>query len=214
MPWLIARSVATIDRTIVRRMSGFIVRSVATIDRTIGRTINRQHSLKSRFPHNTPCHFVPQATLQELMVESDERNCNSQPADVAVNVQFELDDFLNVTDTSRVLESTNLTNDAMRVRIGTSFFSSYWSPFTMGSMYEDIRLHVVWPYISSLALPSPRYHPSHCPTIFSYAFPLVILSCTFIPIVILPIPCFSLHHTNSTSFPGPSLRFPPLSLSP
>ena len=47
------------------------------------------------------------------MVESDERNFGHQPADVAV--QFELDDVLNVTDTSRVLESTNLTNDAMQV---------------------------------------------------------------------------------------------------
>ena len=100
-----------------------------------------------------------QATLQELMVESDERNCDNRPTDVTVNVQFELDDFLNVTDTSRVLERTNLTNDAMRVRIVISFFSSYWSPFTMGSMYEDIRLHVAWPYISFLALPSPGIIP-------------------------------------------------------
>ncbi|KAI0228770.1 hypothetical protein LSAT2_020766 [Lamellibrachia satsuma] len=59
---------------------------------------------------------VPQATLQELMVESDERNFGNQPADVAVDVQFELDDVLNVTDTSRVLESTHLTNDAMQKR--------------------------------------------------------------------------------------------------
>lgn len=63
---------------------------------------------------------VPQATLQELMVESDERNFGNQPADVAVDVQFELDDVLNVTDTSRVLESTHLTNDAMQVSEATS----------------------------------------------------------------------------------------------
>ena len=54
------------------------------------------------------------------MVESDERNFGNQLADVAVDVQFELDDVLNVTDTSRVLESTHLTNDAMQVSVATS----------------------------------------------------------------------------------------------
>ena len=65
--------------------------------------------------------------------------------------------------------------------------SSSYSHFYVGSMHDDIRLHVAWSY-SLLCL---RYHPSLCyPTIFSQAF------YSFSPVLSFPsyVVFLSYHH--------------------
>ena len=77
-------------------------------------------------------------------------------------------------------------------------------------MYDGIRLHVARSYTSSAD--SPFYLiPSLTPSIHLLLGPsLFLLPCPFISIDLLHTRCSS----ASTSFPGLSLRFPPLSLSP
>ena len=65
------------------------------------------------------------------------------------------------------------------------FFLESYSHFYVGSMYNDIPLHLAW------TAPSLRYHPSLCPT---YSLRLSSLPCPLflIYIALLPMQCFSL----------------------
>ena len=76
------------------------------------------------------------------------------------------------------------------------FSSSSYSHFYVGSMYDDIRLHVAWSYTSSLDSPFSLISPL---TLFNHlllGLPLLLLHpCTSISITLLPtLDCSYLHH--------------------
>ena len=94
-------------------------------------------------------------------------------------------------------------------------WTGLWINLRVGSMYDDIRLHVARSYSSSPTVPSLWYHPSLYPTIFYQAFlssSSIVLSDTS-PSFLRSAPLVSSNaRTTSTSFPGHSLWFLPLSL--
>ena len=106
--------------------------------------------------------------------------------------------------------------DGVPLSYSSSSSPSSYSHFYVGSMYDDIRLHVARSYTSSADSPFSLISSFTLSNHLLLGHPLFLLPCTFITIALFlhSVPLFSSHaHTTSTSFPGLYLWFPPLSLS-
>ena len=73
--------------------------------------------------------------------------------------------------------------------------SSSYSHFYVGSMYDDIRLHVARSYTSSADSPFSLMSSFTLSNHLLLGLPLFLLPCTFITIVLLPTQCSSLRIT-------------------
>ena len=154
-----------------------------------------------------------------VQILNDINQCNllQTPADVATTPLTFIDTEEALQRLCKQLKKESEIAVDLEVGHASSSSSSSHSHFYVGSMYDDIRLHVAWSCTSSADSPfsliSPltlSYHillarPSSLPSSFYFHFHrppsyVVLLS-------------FPNAHTTSASFPGLSLRFPSLSLS-
>ena len=69
---------------------------------------------------------------------------------------------------------------------------SSYSQFYVGSMYDNIHLHVAWSYTSSADSPFSLMSSFTLSNHLLLGLPLFLLSCTFITIALLPTQCSSL----------------------
>ena len=105
------------------------------------------------------------------------------------------------TNSTQSIQETSSSSSSL------SYFHYYW-----GSMYNGIHLNVAWSYISSLF---DIITHSVQPSSLRPSYLLSPLKTFPSPSFLRSAPLFSSHaHTTSTFFPGLSLCFLPLSLSP